>query len=374
MEISFLFGAGISTAVNLDDTTTLTDKVLEGKNIVRISSKYYFHDNPEEFKWDFYQEYINRTHLLFKIIKKYFGDDSAFRNGEMNYEDYYFIINSIYHNENMEYENPLVSYYRDYLENNYNELYTSISDTGFKERTIDICSEAKNYIEDIVCMNLNREASNLNHLNFINQLLQENNSIKLNIFTLNHDKIIEKFLKYNKISYSNGFKSSDNNICIWNPNNYISNICLFKLHGSIDWYYSQGDTPYKNNICIYTDNLRNADRPLILIGTFNKLQQYTRAYYFELQCLFQERLQKTNILIISGYSFGDQGINSRIIYWLFKSTKNKIIVIHPEPDKLIKNARPAIHNQWDYLLKNKALQIIPKMIQNVNWDDIKEYL
>jgi hypothetical protein len=223
-------------------------------------------------------------------------------------------------------------------------------------------------------MNLNREPSNLNHLNFINQLLKENNSIKLNIFTLNHDKIIEKYLEHNKILYSDGFKLSDNDMLVWNPNNYISNICLFKLHGSINWYYNHGDTPYEDNICIFTDNLRNADCPLILIGTFNKLQQYTRGNYFELQYLFQERLQKTNILIISGYSFGDQGINSRIIYWLFKSVKNKIIVIHPEPEKLKKNARPAISNQWNYLIKNNALQVIPKMIQHVTWEDIKEKL
>jgi len=75
---------------------------------------------------------------------------------------------------------------------------------------------------------------------------------------------------------------------------------------------------------------------------------------------------------VSGYSFGDKGINEQIVEWADCSDHNEIVVIHPEPDSLKRRARPAISKNWDRWLQSKRLVLVPKWIQETSWKDIKD--
>ena len=111
----------------------------------------------------------------------------------------------------------------------------------------------------------------------------------------------------------------------------------------------------------------------MLIGSFNKLHAYTRSINFELQCLFAKQLNESEHLVISGYSFGDQGINSRIISWALSSRKRKIYLIHKAPEDLILNARPAIRTNFNFLQKQNKIFYIREFIDNkTSWSTIKE--
>ena len=95
---------------------------------------------------------------------------------------------------------------------------------------------------------------------------------------------------------------------------------------------------------------------------------------FELQYLFFSELERNNNLIISGYSFGDQGINTRIINWIFKHNDRRMIIIHPDIEYLKIHSRGAIFKMWPELSEAGAIKVINKKIQNVFWQEIRDEL
>lgn len=66
-------------------------------------------------------------------------------------------------------------------------------------------------------------------------------------------------------------------------------------------------------------------RPILLIGTFNKISEYTRGMFRDLHRRFRSMLRELDQLVVCGYGFGDKGINSsagttrgaRDASWLF---------------------------------------------------------
>ena len=53
------------------------------------------------------------------------------------------------------------------------------------------------------------------------------------------------------------------------------------------------------------------DRPEMLIGTFDKMLEYTMGIYADLFAGFRAGLRRLDILVISGYSFSDKGVNAK---------------------------------------------------------------
>lgn len=371
--IAFLFGAGISEPAKMDSTDELTKKVLSG-NIVNNISRFIEVDDPSHFSWNTQNEYVNRIRKLFELIRDYLGSHYSFRSRELNYEDYFNIVDSLHEDENMNFENPAVTFFSEYLLKEHLYLFDPIDVQHSRIRLIDLCSKAKDYIKDIVAFNLSKEPDTLNHLNFLNDVYNEKPNDNHFIFTLNHDTIIEQFLEANNVKYSDGFRKKDDNVKFWNKNNFNEKISLLKLHGSVNWHYDSSEDWYDDNVCIYTTYVRGADRPLLQIGSSNKIIKYNRGISFQLQCLFAKFLENIEVLIISGYSFGDSGVNNRIIDWFYSSRENKFIVIHRDPDSLKSKARPAIEMKWDGWKKSNSLINIHKYIEDVTWADIKNLL
>jgi hypothetical protein len=78
--------------------------------------------------------------------------------------------------------------------------------------------------------------------------------------------------------------------------------------------------------------------------------------------------------VICGYSWGDKGINSRVINWVTKGQENKIIQIHPRPQSCKTKARGAIARMWDTWIANDQLRIISKGVEDIKWNEIKEVI
>ena len=113
-------------------------------------------------------------------------------------------------------------------------------------------------------------------------------------------------------------------------------------------------------------------RPVLLAGTFNKMLQYTTGIYSGLYCQMYRALQETEILILCGYGFGDKGINTRLIEWVYSSQQNMLVVIHAEPESLNMKARGAISKNWNEWLQSRKLVLIQKWIQNTFWEEIHD--
>ena len=176
----------------------------------------------------------------------------------------------------------------------------------------------------------------------------------------------------------------------WHPVHFAENspqVKLFKLHGSVNWfrYPANSIQPGVESIGIppdwdfqYTLNPEgkrqhpHGPRPAILMGTFNKMLDYTSGIFADIYCLFRQALHSAENLVISGYGFGDKGINTQIIEWMYLSPNNKIILVEPKPENLKIRARVAIQEHWDGWVPQKKLQIISEGIENTSWGDLSE--
>lgn len=374
MNIAFLFGAGVSIPSGMDSTETLTNKVMDGKSIIRdYQGRYRNFLLLDERSIDKGIEFVGRIKKLFFILKNDLGMHYSFKNRIINYEDYYYMADSLNTDENTEYENPIVAYFSNNLLNKHTYLFKPI------DGSIDLnklTEEAKNYIKDLITDSLKKAPSNLEQFKIVSNVNSDNDYEKAFIFTLNHDTLIEQYLLENKILFSDGFVSKDNEIKIWEYKSFKEKINLLKLHGSINWFNYDTNDSYEKNVCIYNNPPRDYFRALINIGSFNKLTEYSRGINFDLQWLFKEYLTSCKRIIISGYSFGDKGINNRIINWLYGDRERKIIVIHKNEEELFRNARFAIYRHWqeDKRSKTDLFRIIPKWFQETNWDEIKSTL
>jgi len=370
--ISFLFGAGTSIPSGMPSTVRITSKLLSGQ-YAYVGSKFIEVENLETYSWCYGNEYVNRVRELFVILLNELGKHYSFLKKDPNYEDLYYLVDMLLEDNVLNYENPIVGNYADHLMKNYPHLFSPIDKHLSELSLFDLCNKAKDFIADIVVNELSKVPSNVSQFSFLSEVYNEGIYNKYFIFTLNHDLILEKYFDENNLKYSDGFRRIEEDIKVWDKSYFLESIQLLKIHGSINWHYESGQNWYEDKFCIYDEPQRDNSQPLIQIGSFNKIHQYNRGIYFQLQCLFSKLLAESNLIIISGYSFGDQGINNRIIDWVYLDRNNRIIVIHPDEEKLKEHLRPAILGKWDLWLKSNTMKIIPKYIQDVTWSDLNEF-
>ncbi|MCM3576403.1 SIR2 family protein [Mesobacillus subterraneus] len=173
----------------------------------------------------------------------------------------------------------------------------------------------------------NNEKVIRNHSKFFNSLFNVRNNPKyqpINIFTTNYDLFIERALERIKVHYTNGFNGlierefdpsvfrlrfvDDENRYKerWDPVSRFAR--LYKLHGSINWYYQDKRLFEKIGQDHHSDNENT-----VIYPTLNKHTQTLQTPYSELFREFSLQLQKPNTtLIIMGYGFPDTHINQLI--------------------------------------------------------------
>lgn len=148
-------------------------------------------------------------------------------------------------------------------------------------------------------------------LNFANEI---GKSIK--IFSLNYDLCTERAIGADNIEL--GFNSKTKEWHYSNFEDIKKPVCLYKLHGSIDWYKD-------NSKLLISDD--PVDEPELIFGTDNKLKSidpylfYTyefRKYSLEIDC---------KLLIVIGYSFSDDYLNGIMSQALADNPDRRILVV-----------------------------------------------
>lgn len=180
---------------------------------------------------------------------------------------------------------------------------------------------------------------NLIHADFAKWILQASRKHPIEIFTTNYDYLFELGLEHQDVAYFDGFVGS------FEPFFYPSSIedlnflpqytKLWKLHGSLGWYFNQSSNkivrkqPNGSNILIYPSFLKYDD---------SKKQPYVS---------FMDRLstfikKDDSILFVCGYSFSDAHINDILIRALEKTSTSHIIGLYygdlPQDSKVVKLA------------------------------------
>jgi hypothetical protein BACCOPRO_01635 len=177
-----------------------------------------------------------------------------------------------------------------------------------------------------------------NFIQFLAELL--NSDIIVNIHTLNHDLFFESLLKREDIvRISDGFEGYGSNyygyldcndreyLCRLEryTGNYDTNLRLYKLHGSLNYYIYY--TKINSACCIqdrciklqygigkvykvlYNGELEIVPKSFHSPFLTGKNKVYNEFFYKDLFSKFQENLEQSSILVIIGYSGGDSGIN-----------------------------------------------------------------
>lgn len=207
--------------------------------------------------------------------------------------------------------------------------------------------------------------------------------IKLEVFTLNNDRVLEEYFKDENSVYS-GFVS---NRWVGFDRKHIDDdtynagrINYYKLHGSIDWIRMPDGTVKKKSVADETseDNDIEIIYPFLIFGHGTKL--FTVDPFFSLLKAFNEKLMERKYFFIIGYSFFDPHINNLFFYELMNKTEQnkKMIIINPDMASL-KNLDYCFESKYGFdkvLNKDSAKEVIRyfKDIQkNSFYSDMPEF-
>lgn len=358
--VSFLLGAGVSMPFGTPSGYVLTDELLNPSSLwYQDGSRFsLWHGdiNDPFIKYHPSKEKIETISKFSKILisetEKYY----KLRGRTASYEDIYGLCYTLQDYKSDKYvTEPLIgrSYKRILCQCRFQRLFNyKIPQLSLVS---DFCKLTMSFIKSILSIKLNIKDFSSTGLETLMNFIKNSYYHKINIFTLNHDIIVEKLLQQNSLNYTDGFDTNDyfiTDFFLWNPSVYKSDqkINLLKLHGSIDWenfFLCPGQIYYTNSrgkdgLDVYKVKTRDGREltpstdPDFLTGSTNKFIYYNFDKFVDSQYWFKELIDESDILIISGYSFGDSGINRRILEWLYKGKQKKVIIIDPSKYETLK--------------------------------------
>jgi len=283
---------------------------------------------------------------------------------KVNYEDMAYLAEQLFDDLSDNYENPALIPFREKALGELSDLlvdttWSTSSKNSRKEVLQELTGKAVDYIRYAVALLLDQpaEGDKSAYLNLFVEAASDPGVTNLDIFTLNHDRLVESFFTKNAKHpcLADGFVKAEDGFRRWDPSSFDSEakVRLYKLHGAANWHRFRPEGSQNPNnawagelIGIGSSPRYKAmgDPPLLLAGTFNKLLSYTEAAYLELHYRFHRALLESDHLIICGYGFGDKGINQRIVERMTSTRSCRLLVIDPSS---FAGARGAIYGKLD---------------------------
>jgi len=395
-KLIWLVGSGISIPAKYPSTSQITESVLSGKQLRRYTDESYDFYSEEQNEYPFPDEHVPRILTFLKWIDQLIMNKTGSSTHDTyDYEQLYYIASQVYEHSVGEFHNPALIPLIDKL------LFEEPELLSAKEEEVkgtwhlhELAHESINYIRDVVWRKLTIEPQYYDHLKCFADPLQNSEAIELDLFTLNHDTLLEAYFKRLDIPVVDGFGESEYGIRYWCEQEYDvlnAKVKLYKLHGSINWFkFIPDKTPidwYRARIghiedpLVYNISQRGAHRvfqiegrPLFLAGTYNKTADYSNGIYKQLHCRFSKSLKKSARILVCGYGFRDRGINFQIIEWLYSSRRNRIVLIHPNPGELGFSQKCTNIARWNNWIKDGQLKIVPKKIEDATWQEIEDTL
>ena len=348
-------------------------------------------DEPRRVLLQLVKSMVRRLHAE---AERYY---SAYAGKPTNYEDIYYLARQASDELLGEMENPAIRVFVNELKadvsplvqaaNEQNEDPNEPYEPHVPNDLTKLLEETCKYIADVVSKSLlsyHPTPTSTGQLKIIEHAC--NSANVTSISTLCHDTHIETFLRAKAIALSDGFdEERKNGVRYWN--NELSSYektPFLKLHGSLDWFeYPLGigippadsypmRTQTPDGSWQYAYPSQATVPPLLLIGTFNKISHYSSGIFHDLHYRFRSTISKASTMVICGYSFGDKGINTEIVDWILGQPGRRFVIIHPDPNTLVANARGVIQNNWNEWKKNGSIKVIPKRFECVDIDEFEK--
>jgi hypothetical protein len=382
--IIFLFGAGASIPAGMPKTDEITKRVLSCTNIGRHTDGSYYLDH----NYGTSEQYLKRIRVMIGLLKeevcRFYAKRQVDDGPPFNYEDLYYIGRQIKDYAEGAQDNPAILSFIERILPSIEPHFGGTTEETIEQWNLwDISRETVHYIRDVVRGMLRKEPEELNYLNFIGEAWDACKGI--DIFTLNHDTVIERYLGKEHIPFTDGFGKDNGGVRHWDPASFesiVKQIRLFKLHGAVNWflYRPNNGKVLDDKICINNGYSWDAEghtplggHPEILIGTYNKMIDYANEVFIDLRHMFYQSLLLTHHVIICGYSFGDHGINKMLDSWI-NSPDNKLVIIDPKAGKFKNHMTRWVESRivecWDELKSRGILKVISERIENIHWEEI----
>lgn len=234
---ALLLGSGVSSSAGMPSTGKLTERVLSGAGVRRHpDGAYYFDARQSDAPADGSVARIRRfLHRLKAEIDGYYRGQPEHRT---DYEDLYYAASQIQDSELREFDNPAVQPFIDKIRADIEPMLAT--DAGAPAYSLlELSCEATHYIRDVVWRLLCAEPSQADHMESLSAACLDNALSGVDIFTFNHDTVLEQLLSRNRIRVTDGFDEPVERIRYWNPDLFMRPDArgrLFKLHGSVNWF------------------------------------------------------------------------------------------------------------------------------------------
>lgn len=237
------------------------------------------------------------------------------------------------------------------------------------------------FIESIVASRLQRKY--VAGLELLRDLASDATVDELSIVTLNHDTLVEQFLSANGIGYADGFGECDGDVR-WSDDKVFdegyARVRLLKLHGSINWHTFQHSGRTRTAIFAGTDLSAAQDasgkkvvaqspRPTFLSG-INKSVSYHRGTYADVHFRFSELLRRCNLMVMSGYGWGDTAINFQFDAWFDRDRTNRLVLLHTEPSQLMDRSM-IVAEGYGAWIRSGQLRTIERWLSDTSVGELK---
>ena len=394
-DVSFIIGSGFSNPYpnHIPGVEELSKLLASIK-----SDNIYFHTSRNIVQVQSGGDKMSQNNVIYtkfyeKLLKFYLDFDVQ---SEFNYEDffdyYYYRLNEISKDIDL---NAFIDSFKKEFPADYSRLYSAS----------DLLLGVHNIYSQLISQFLHRDEfygdSNYSEFPHYNNFVRLTKEIiansKLYIHSLNHDLLLEDILK-NRDNFSDGFSDgyqengskyygeiSTNNSNIskqerirlkYYSDRYSGDICIYKLHGSIDTYYLSDNTRIKNVpwILRYFKEIENENGytyeqviqetfPDFLTGKKAKEIFYKQPYYKGLLNHFIANIQSSALLIFIGYGFGDEMLN-HIINRNFDFNNKPVAIIDIVENDQLKNRLPFKISRMKHIQKSIS-EITPEDVSSI---------
>lgn len=383
MRLVVLLGSGVSVPAGMPTVDEISRRIFTGERVIGTGNGFRAVDqlppNHEVFNQNL-PEILAFVRTLRDLCDEYFASQEKDRTA--NYEDVSYVARQIEDGLASEYENPALL--------PLNELL-GVEAGRTPHALHQIASATADFIDDIVRSLLSGPMGPLDHLRALSDAVGDNDIRELTVATLNHDVVFERAMELMGRPVSDGFTDPFGTLRIWNDHFDNPARKLLKLHGSIDWWrYTlthkrwtgqftaraiDGDPEHARGPNRERLDYPALGRPLILTGTFNKTLSYPTGIYADQHFRFHEALTAADAVAVMGYSFRDKAINARLVAWAERPGQRRMIVVHPDPDRLGEHARGAIRDKWIRWQDSGLLRFVEEYLSgNTTWTAVRDQL
>lgn len=385
LRAAFFFGSGISYRSGAPNVDQITDSALNDEwefvggrfAPARPKSTLFLRDDTADKAQKF-------LHLLRRKITRHL---QIRERRKPHYEDFYYAAMQIWQDAMAEYTNPMIGGTTASLKRASRRIYLKRG-IGTRIRTFADLAKCSAELIQWAAYEKLCHARRPVEMEAISEVARTVN--ELDIFSLNHDLLIEAELTRNKIRFADGFVFGNAPLrkfdAAWDKTG--KRVRLFKLHGSINWF--EFTFPKKGNIPRHRQfAMVNADathvkkpkggyfdliqpEPMFLTGTTIKEQAYGVGLTGELFARFRHRSSQHRTLICCGYGWRDKGINMRLDQWLRDQPENRIVLLHGGSLKNVRHTNFWTH-RWTRYRRKKKLVVVPHFLSTCGLRELRRF-